>query len=91
MPLTEVLEGPGYHPCLKQAVRDLFKADALAALAAAAAQDAAASARGAPAAKAQAEAALLAAARAFAAAHQAALPAAEVTKVTFAGGEYVYA
>lgn len=90
VPLAEVLEHPDYHPCLKQAVRDLFKADALAALAAAAAQDATASAHGPPAAKAQAEVALLVAARAFVAAHQAALPATEVTKVVFAGGKYVY-
>jgi len=89
VPLDEVLENPNYHPCLKQTVRDLIKANALATLVAAAAHDASASGAGASA-KTEAQDALLAAARTFVAAHHAASPAAEVTKVKFIGGKYEY-
>jgi len=90
VPLNEVLENPKYHPCLKQTVRDLMKANALATLVAANAHDEATSACGTLAAKTEAQDALLAAARAFVAAQQAASPPAEVTKVKFADGKYVY-
>ena len=75
--LEEVLSG-NYHPCLKQAVRDLRKQRALASLCAAVES---APPRSAP-------PSLDAAARSFVVAHMAALPPRESQKVHFEGGTY---
>lgn len=84
VPFGAVLEGE-YHPCLKQAVRDLLKHRALGALcrAVSAAKRQGGSADSVP--------AVATAAQRFVAAHEASIQPKESTKVHFRNGAYLYA